>query len=352
MIESIEIENFKNIKNLSLSGFQKINIIVGDNAGGKTSLLEAMQFLFGNSPIPNISSIKTSRSGEHGFQIPNDSIENAQRHLYGDFFHNFNMELMIKIHGEFQVQDNKHKRYLNINKQIANDVYNSSSGPSNSSISFQWNIGEKHYIISPIFTQTAQTGIHINPNPNNIDFEKIFCIHFNPSMNINTGFLATNFWSLDDEKKNKLKDLFKFKKLEIGVILDRSYLCGIPEKANYTHSIPIYLISSGLNRLMGIFISLMSSPEHTILLIDEAEVGFYYERYPLFWKTLFDFATTQNLQIFLTTHSREFIQSIEDSLDKEQIKTNFTLTRMKEGQGKIFSGNILEAVLHEESEMR
>lgn len=43
-INSIEIENFRNIEKLKLN-FEDVNIIWGENAQGKTNLIEAIIFL-------------------------------------------------------------------------------------------------------------------------------------------------------------------------------------------------------------------------------------------------------------------------------------------------------------------
>ena len=46
-IKSIEIENFRNIEHISLN-FENVNIIYGENAQGKTNLIEAI-YLFSGS---------------------------------------------------------------------------------------------------------------------------------------------------------------------------------------------------------------------------------------------------------------------------------------------------------------
>jgi len=44
IIESIELQNYRNYENLKLSFGEKNNIFYGDNARGKTNLLEAIFF--------------------------------------------------------------------------------------------------------------------------------------------------------------------------------------------------------------------------------------------------------------------------------------------------------------------
>jgi AAA15 family ATPase/GTPase len=45
MIKNIKINNYKCFKNFEIKNFKRINILVGDNNSGKTSLLEAIALL-------------------------------------------------------------------------------------------------------------------------------------------------------------------------------------------------------------------------------------------------------------------------------------------------------------------
>jgi AAA15 family ATPase/GTPase len=45
MIKNIKINNYKCFKNFEIKAFKRINILVGNNNSGKTSLLEAIALL-------------------------------------------------------------------------------------------------------------------------------------------------------------------------------------------------------------------------------------------------------------------------------------------------------------------
>lgn len=45
-IESINIKNYRGIQELNITNLKRINILVGNNNAGKTSLLEAIQIFF------------------------------------------------------------------------------------------------------------------------------------------------------------------------------------------------------------------------------------------------------------------------------------------------------------------
>ncbi|WP_221389659.1 AAA family ATPase [Dyadobacter sp. NIV53] len=45
MLNSIRIQNYRNLKDLSIEKFGRVNLIIGKNNTGKTSLLEAIYLL-------------------------------------------------------------------------------------------------------------------------------------------------------------------------------------------------------------------------------------------------------------------------------------------------------------------
>lgn len=57
VINSIEINNFRGIKQLTVSDFSKINLIVGDNNSGKTTFLEAIQLLFAKPQLSYVRNV-------------------------------------------------------------------------------------------------------------------------------------------------------------------------------------------------------------------------------------------------------------------------------------------------------
>jgi AAA15 family ATPase/GTPase len=49
MINDVDIQNYKCFERLTINGCRRINVIVGDNGSGKTSLLEAMFLALGGT---------------------------------------------------------------------------------------------------------------------------------------------------------------------------------------------------------------------------------------------------------------------------------------------------------------
>lgn len=59
-IESINIKNYRGIQELNITNLKRINILVGNNNAGKTSLLEAIQ-IFSNPTMYTLSKVSRQR---------------------------------------------------------------------------------------------------------------------------------------------------------------------------------------------------------------------------------------------------------------------------------------------------
>ena len=81
VINSIEINNFRGIKQLTVSDFSKINLIVGDNNSGKTTFLEAIQLLFAKPQLSYVRNVINQRT----ILKPNNSF-------YTSFIKMFNIQ--------------------------------------------------------------------------------------------------------------------------------------------------------------------------------------------------------------------------------------------------------------------
>jgi len=83
VIQSLSIENFRALKRVSLEELGRVNIIVGPNASGKTSLLEAIYLVMGNSPE---NSLKLKRWRGLIELTPFVAIEPGLHHIWEDLF--------------------------------------------------------------------------------------------------------------------------------------------------------------------------------------------------------------------------------------------------------------------------
>ena len=95
-IESLEIKNFRNLSNVALKDLSRVNIITGENAQGKTNLLESIYFLStltSNRAKTNLDLIKWK---ENVFSLKSGISKNdLKKTLEVNFFNS--KELIVKI---------------------------------------------------------------------------------------------------------------------------------------------------------------------------------------------------------------------------------------------------------------
>ncbi len=75
---------------------------------------------------------------------------------------------------------------------------------------------------------------------------------------------------------------------------------------------PVSLLThgDGVNRLFGIVLSLVNAT-NGLLLVDEIENGFHYSVLPALWKLIFALAARSNVQVFATTHSSDCVKAFQ-----------------------------------------
>jgi AAA15 family ATPase/GTPase len=91
-----------------------------------------------------------------------------------------------------------------------------------------------------------------------------------------------------------------------------------------------------------------------ILLIDEIENGFYFDRLQSIWSLILRFASEYNVQIFASTHSRECLEAAADVGKNQRDKFGIIRTVKVKGTVEIrqFDGRRFVDAMDEGIEIR
>ncbi len=317
MIDTIEIQNFRCFESIRLSDCRRINLVVGRNASGKTALLETIFIASGASPEIGLR-LKGWRSSEQGVALTAD--QSSYENLWKDLFYKFDQGKTISI--QF-VGSSGFGRSLRI-------LYE--SGPT-----FRLPLGENAQVI-----QTITPIVFIYMDENGKEY-KVSPIIVQGSLNWGTAellpmrssFLATQaslfpqqyanyFSTLSKQKKHQsivepLRTEFTFVK-GIRVEIGNSMLPALyAEVDDLPELIPVTLLSYGVNKLLCILLSIALLP-NGIIIIDEVENGFYFDRLPSIWSLILRFASEYDVQVFASTHSRECLEAAADVAEKHPDK--------------------------------
>lgn len=346
MIESITVENFRCYEHLTVRNLTRINVIVGRNGSGKTAFLEALFFNCGGPVL--VFKLKGWR-GMPGLYQVNEFLE-TRNAPWRDLFYKFEQDRIVKIH--FRGSDDVTRRVeIHPGARETQFVRKGQSSISEMpSLEFQYFRG-KHKLptVRPIFTKD---GIEIPNSP------EPMVGHFYPASSaIDPKETATLFSSLS--KRGKIPELVKAVQsvfceiqglsleIEGGVPTIFAQIDGMEEK------VPIGLVSSGVSRFL-MYLTAIASQEKGIVMIDEIESGFYFERMKDIWHALYAFSEANEVQLFISTHSAECLQSMESVVESHP--DGFTLLRAVRSNGKStikqFEGRDFLAALEEDVEIR
>ncbi|RJP24373.1 MAG: hypothetical protein C4520_04205 [Candidatus Abyssobacteria bacterium SURF_5] len=118
--------------------------------------------------------------------------------------------------------------------------------------------------------------------------------------------------------------------------------------------VPLRSLGDGMNRLFGIGMALVNS-QNGILLVDEIENGLHFSILPSLWKYILKVARRLNVQVFASSHSYECIKAFYAAA-REDTSIDGVLNRVEfvndEYRSAVFDEDRLNTVLGENIEIR
>jgi hypothetical protein len=104
--------------------------------------------------------------------------------------------------------------------------------------------------------------------------------------------------------------------------------------------IPFNLLGDGVRRILNVLLSIYNNPDG-IVLIDEVENGLHHTALQTLWRGLLAVAAEFDVQIFTTTHSREALQQLVQVLASQDMEVHredtYAITLVRNEEDKVFS---------------
>lgn len=269
MLTSIHIEGFKNFKDTKIESLRKVNLILGGQNVGKTSLLEAVWLGAGN--LDGISKLPSTFRLTEGKDIDR-FFENTFFGKYGSICLNVNNQDYIKT--LFNVKYESSEEHL---------YYNSKEGWD--CLFYQYGSITRSKIILPIPI----------------------------SVHASSQFTMASF--LDAAViKRKIKELIVLLNKIEPRLEDIRSLAPDGEMRVYVelNDHPVYLplpqLGHGFSRILDFYCSLLVT-DSKLALIDEIENGIHYSSLPTMFKGIQQIAADNDIQSLITTHSWECLRA-------------------------------------------
>ncbi|WP_122638642.1 AAA family ATPase [Romboutsia sp. Marseille-P6047] len=315
-IDSIEIHNFKGIEDLILSDMKSINILIGDNNSGKTSVLEAISFLerpFDFSMHLKIAGRKYIQRGIRYNEIQgifNDCDLEKEIDIIAD---TNNGSCKLNIKGEEELTSIEEGDYISIEQ-----------GPLYKfNLKYKFNDKMKKYSVESY-----------KSNNLNLIRDKREFLNISYLVPIDTYVLGNLFKSLDSVIKKGQKEVL----IDLLKLFDENIV-----DINFTSDKEIYItkknkeimnmssFGDGLKKSIAL-ISKLIEAQNGILLIDELETGIHKDLLGKVFKSIIKNIKKYNIQIIATTHSIEILEILLENLDENL--DDIALYRLEEFRNK------------------
>jgi AAA15 family ATPase/GTPase len=323
MLSDLTIQNYRGFRDLHIDNLARVNLIVGMNNSGKTSLLEAIYLLVNQEEVQrslvefihnrnDIDKLPKLSGDVNQFKFPRFLHEEI-RNLFHGFKSNINCNIYIHSQQE-------HNLSFTIQKKLDNHNFNQ----------------EALEIICSEGSNSAIT-INLNADGTNIRQGNLPHLQKKPSLllansNLNLQQLS-ELWNniLLTPKENKVVSALQILEpsvRRIGFTNSLNYHSGVLLKLDaYPEPIPLISMGDGMRRILTIAMASVTV-ENGFLLVDEIETGLYYEAQSDMWRYIFEIAQELNVQVFATTHSWDCIVSFQEALAQSENNSIGKLLRL------------------------
>lgn len=357
-MKSLVIKKYKNLEHLSLTNLADVNLIVGQNNVGKSTLLEAISIFAARGDVNQIKTILDIRGEGINFsRMVEDPIE-KEIERFASLYPNRNVnsffESAIEFEGTRQKDaSNAHStlsiklvKLIEITEKDESGTERTTRRVLDDRELFEYDDSSLRFGL--LSSMDGKGSLYILGNRG-----------ARPSTERVMPFEYVRTSQIVNEKNPALFDKIALSALEkeiiralqiiepridaINFLKDDSYSRGLFGEAGnsrvpmvvFNDSAQRYRLSSmgdGINRILTIILALLNCKDG-ILLIDEIENGLHYSVQSQLWKIIFDLSQRLNVQVFATTHSEDAIRCFAD--ENHEDRGNFI--RLENRNGLIMS---------------
>lgn len=339
MLSSLQIQNFRGLKDVKINSLGRVNLIVGENNAGKSSVLEALRiYASGGNPyvLDEIAKSHNEESLLRQYEQQYHNFDNKPT-PFSDFFYQ----------RKYPKSDNENILIGELNKNVLNLCFFDFDIVYGIDVMYQ---SKKIRAINfCLFDKNDYSEIYNNYKENKIIDFKYVPTQIMDDKNLplywdkiiltpyeNEVIKSLQIIEPDIEKLAFINQPFNDK--------NRIPMVGLK---NSEKPIPLYSMGDGMKRILQLILNLHQAKDG-LLLIDEFDNGLHYKVQEKVWGLLFELAERFNVQVFATTHSNDCIRAFS-KISKERTDIDGMLIQMTKEYYKDGTSQIVANVVDEES---
>jgi AAA15 family ATPase/GTPase len=347
LLDSLEIKGYRCFEHLTIEKLGRVNLIVGKNNIGKTSLLEAIRIYAQNGKPSLILDLMESRNEiSKNIKDRQDFLEPLENLFYGRTLDQTN-KISIgksskdkrKLTLEIDYKDGESIQQSVLPTLSKQDFYEDSQ-----SLVLSMFVGKDRLVSLPLISDSFNRFGFMSER--RVDFKRID-LQFVQANGLGVEEIAS-LW--DSVVLTELEDFATHSLRLISPEVDRISFRG-EERRNIRipivkttlaeKPIPLRSLGEGMSRILGISLSLANA-KNGILIVDEIESGLHYSVLPDVWKLIFKTAKDLNVQVFATTHSDDCIKAFNEVANANDEKDDGMLIRLERQGDKIIAKTVVE----------
>ena len=370
LLESLEIKRFRAFEHLRIERLGRVNLIVGKNNVGKSSLLEALLLYAKQGALATVWQILESRDEGRRPLTPTDNVRANPE------------EWLAKVKQIF------HRQSVPDSKGTSIEIGPINESSPTLSFSQAWytsqpsDDGRRRLIKQLTFedfgnelTEELLPALRVQYGERESIYRTGFAVNRQQEDVGNSVFVSAK--GLDSSEIGELWDNISLTNLESDVLaalriiaprVERLTLVSASSRAlgrnqeripivkveDVSDPIPLRSLGEGMNRLFGIVLALVNA-KNEFCFVDEIESGLHYSVQPDIWRLVFEVARRLNIQVFATTHSWDCLTAFQEAAKADEQEEG-VLIRLTEKKGRIvadlFDEDELVIVAHEGIEIR
>lgn len=340
MLKSLIIKNFRSLEDFQVEKLGRVNLIVGKNNSGKSSVLEALRIFAGNAHQELLEQIAQShdekcfldKDAKQSFKdsMPYEWLFTGRIFPVDDravVIGESDNDEALKIYHVYKVE----KEYVSTDAEGNKETIMGPVRVSNPDL-----VRNSQIFGEGLLIKKNGNAVSIDFNVISSDFRRFVKVEsalpcgFIPTQLLTTNELANDWDSIAlTELENTVKDAMKIILPEfenITFVNDPSYtesqhirrIAKVKIKG-MDRPVPLNSLGDGMLRILQIALKLVTA-KGGFLLIDEFENGLHYSVQEKVWRLLFVMADKLDIQVFSTTHSWDCIESFAKvAIEKQDV---------------------------------
>lgn len=314
MYETIKIRNFRGIRQLDIDDLARINVLLGKNNAGKTSVLESMFLLCGGTN-PSFPNAIAAYRGQRTMNVLPDNV-------WRPLFHQMDPGNPIHIQSRWTGERADRQLQIEATLQGASPEMDTGTGVGTATYDDELTIESLTLNYTDANDRGYRTKAKYDAQRRGLDVLPIDRDDF-----VRCQFLSARSYPAMDRDARQFSHLVRIKQqheIEEALRIIEPRVQRVELLAEYGGSsiyvdlglpslIPLAACGEGFVRFFSIIVEITSCRQG-VLLIDEIDNGLHYSVMEKLWKLLGRMSEQHDVQVIATTHNEELISSAVEAL--------------------------------------